>query len=74
MYLTDPSKWTEKRSLWSRKSSHTGEVADEHSTWSAGPHTGQRMTSGSPSITSPMLKRYLTRIWLDRRRNPPQRH
>eukprot|EP00961_Rhodomonas_salina_P088269 1187153-Rhodomonas_salina.1 len=32
------------------------------------------MTSGSPNITSPTLKRYLTCILLDRRRNPPQQH
>eukprot|EP00961_Rhodomonas_salina_P269382 3639668-Rhodomonas_salina.1 len=32
------------------------------------------MTSGSPNVTSPTLSRYLTRISLDRRRNPPQRH
>eukprot|EP00961_Rhodomonas_salina_P069555 933900-Rhodomonas_salina.1 len=32
------------------------------------------MTSGSPNVTLPTLKRYLTCIWLDRRKNPPQRH
>eukprot|EP00961_Rhodomonas_salina_P268486 3628210-Rhodomonas_salina.1 len=60
MSLTDLSSWTEKKSLWLRNSLHTGEVADRHSTWSAGPHTGQKMTSGSPNVTSPTLKRYLT--------------
>eukprot|EP00961_Rhodomonas_salina_P138948 1869577-Rhodomonas_salina.1 len=64
----------EKKSLWLRRSSHTGEVANGHSTWSAGPRTGQKMTSGSPNAPSPTLKRYLMRIWLNRRRNPPQRH
>eukprot|EP00961_Rhodomonas_salina_P229575 3102677-Rhodomonas_salina.1 len=64
----------EKKSLWLRKSSHTGAVADGRNTWSAGPHTGQKMMNGSPNITSPTLKRYLTRTSLDRRKNLPHQH
>eukprot|EP00961_Rhodomonas_salina_P258050 3487833-Rhodomonas_salina.1 len=64
----------EWKSMWLRKSLHIWGMATEGNTWSAGPRTGQRMTNGSPNVTSPMLKRCLTRISLDRRINPPQRH
>eukprot|EP00961_Rhodomonas_salina_P097412 1310232-Rhodomonas_salina.1 len=32
------------------------------------------MTNGFPNVTSPTLKKCLTHISLDRRRNPPRRH
>eukprot|EP00961_Rhodomonas_salina_P057253 769703-Rhodomonas_salina.1 len=63
---------TSRGGTWT--SLHIRGVAGGHSTWSAGPRMGQKMTNGSPNVTSPTLKRCLTRILLDRRRNPPQRH
>eukprot|EP00961_Rhodomonas_salina_P087161 1172221-Rhodomonas_salina.1 len=57
-----------------RQSLHTKGVAVGHNTWSAGPHAGQKMTNGSPNVTSPTLKRCLTRISLGRKTNLLQRH
>eukprot|EP00961_Rhodomonas_salina_P235245 3179549-Rhodomonas_salina.1 len=74
MSLTDQSSLAGRKNTWLKKSLHTGGVVVGHNTWSTGPRTARKMTSGSPNETSPMLRKYLTHITLDRRKNPPQRH